>query len=186
MVKLQVPPEERKIFTVSNFLSISRVLMLPLMIILLKKPITATNNIILASLIIIGIFTDFLDGYFARKFNEVSVLGKILDPVADKICIGIMVIFAVIYRDLPLWLAIFVIGRDVLIVFISIFVISKKEIVLMSNQIGKWTVFFLSLLIFSYLFNLTFAQLPLTILAIGSIVVSMISYGRRFISMLKT
>ena len=186
MIRLNIPPSERRIFTISNLFSISRVFMLPFMVMLLKKPATSLNSILFASLVILAILSDFLDGYFARKLNQVSLLGKILDPLADKICTGVLVVFAVIYRDLPVWLATIIIGRDVIIIIASLIVVSKKETVTMSNKIGKYTVFILSLLVISYLFNITIAQLPLTILGIGSIVVSLISYGHRLIVMFKT
>ena len=117
MLKLNIPLSERKIFTVSNFVTLSRVLLLPFIVALLKQPVSQGNNILLAILLIYSIVSDMLDGYIARKLNQVSVLGKILDPLADKICIGVLVAFAVIYRDLPLWVAVTIITRDVLIVF---------------------------------------------------------------------
>ena len=181
MLKLNIPPSERKIFTVSNFITLSRVFLLPVMWHFLKNPTSMQNNIILAILFIITIGSDFLDGYFARKLNQVSALGKILDPLADKICIGVLVVFAVIYRDLPLWIAIIIISRDVIIVLLSVFLISKVQDVSMSNVYGKYTVFFLALLMISYLVGIEFLQLPLTIISLSGILVSSITYGKRLI-----
>ncbi len=59
--------------------------------------------------------TDFLDGFVARRFNQVSNLGKILDPTADRIVVGTSVIAIVVFHAVPLWLGLVVIVREVLV-----------------------------------------------------------------------
>ena len=94
-----------------NGLTISRILLgLPIIILLQNG-----RNDIFILLILIGGLTDFLDGYFARRYNHQSVLGAKLDPLADKILlIGPMI--WLVYRNLvPLWAIWLIISRELLI-----------------------------------------------------------------------
>lgn len=72
-----------------------------------------------------GALTDFFDGVIARRFDQVSELGKLLDPLADRILILALAV-ALVARDvLPLWLAISVVGRDLLI--LSVFPVLERR-----------------------------------------------------------
>lgn len=103
-------------------------------------------------IILVAVSTDALDGYFARKFNEISDLGKIIDPLADKIGVGIVVVMLVIFGDIPLWFAIVVLARDIIIFLAGIYIKLKTGIILPSTMSGKVAVSLLSLyLVFSIL-----------------------------------
>lgn len=181
MLKIDIPQSENKIFTISNFLSISRILLLPFILVILKEDSSTKNNLILLLLIGLAILTDYLDGFFARKLNQISVVGKVLDPIADKICISATVIFLTLYKDFPTWLAVIIVGRDILIIFAGIFLVTKINKVVASNIIGKNTVFFLSLLIVAYIFEIEMAKLPLTIISMIFILLSLVSYTLRLV-----
>ena len=94
-----------------NGLTISRILLgLPIIIVLQNG-----RNDIFILLILIGGLTDFLDGYFARRYNHQSVLGAKLDPLADKILL-IGPLIWLVYRNLvPLWAIWLIISRELLI-----------------------------------------------------------------------
>ena len=85
--------------------------------------------------------TDVLDGYFARKRNEVSELGKIVDPLADKISIITISLIMVLTGIIPLWFFLVIMSRHILILSGGLYIKRKTGIVLQSNIIGKWTVF---------------------------------------------
>jgi CDP-diacylglycerol--glycerol-3-phosphate 3-phosphatidyltransferase len=89
---------------------------------------------------ILAIATDYLDGYFARKLNQVSELGKILDPLADKIIITAVVIAMISVGKLSIYLAGGIILRDLLILIGGLYTKKMLGYVIPSNQIGKWTV----------------------------------------------
>jgi len=94
-----------------NGLTISRILLgLPIIISLMNG-----NNDIFIFLILIGCLTDFLDGYFARKYEHQSVLGAKLDPLADKILILGPMIWLVHENLIPLWAVWLIISRELLI-----------------------------------------------------------------------
>ena len=84
--------------------------------------------------------TDFLDGYFARKYNEVSELGKIIDPVADKVLVGASAVALFASGKIEWWFLSAIMLRDLLILAGGIFVRRRHGVTMMSNWIGKYTV----------------------------------------------
>lgn len=90
-------------------------------------------------------FTDLLDGYLARMLNQISELGKIIDPLADKIAVGVIAILMFINGLIPLWFIVVVLLRDLLILLFGLYLKGKKKIVLMSNYPGKIAVFTIGL-----------------------------------------
>lgn len=126
--------------TKSNLLSLFRLLMAIPFWILLGNIDSPGNRAILFGMCILGAITDLLDGYLARKFNEVTEMGKIIDPLADKVVIGIIILKLYLVGELPepyFWM---IILRDLLIFTGGIFVSRKLGRVLPSNMLGKLTV----------------------------------------------
>ena len=170
-----------KIWTPSNLLSISRLIIgLFLYILILHQH--SIGAIILS---IIAIITDYADGYLARKRNEISELGKILDPVADKVTVGLSSFALYQVYGLPLWIVIFIVGRDLLILFGSIILIEKINQVTPSELPGKIAVAIISLLLLSYLFDFYPAKKPLLILTILIIIISFLYYVVKFINIFR-
>jgi len=174
---------KNNIFTVSNILSLSRIVLLVPLIWLLFATDWPHRRIYGILLMVLGMVTDSLDGYFARKFNEVSELGKIIDPLADKICIAAIVVILVVLGDIPVWYTIVVLARDVLIFLGGLYVKQAKGIVLASTMSGKVAVVFIALtLVFALLGNPFFdpaVQLFLWI-SIGAMAFSVYVYAKRF------
>ena len=173
MTEKKVDIFNRQSLNISNFLSISRIFLAVLAMILL---IRGYNIWLIFSICIIAALTDTFDGYLARKLNQVTELGKILDPVADKIAI-ICVALALIYvRNFPYWLVIMILVRDLILVIAGLFVIGKLKIVISSNVPGKIMVTVLAVLIFSYILDIKFIQIYLVVLSTFLIILSFIGY----------
>lgn len=85
--------------------------------------------------------SDLLDGYYARTRNEVSELGKIIDPLADKVIVISITIILLLQGILPFWFLIVIVLRDLIILSGGLFIKQKYGIVLQSNWVGKLTVF---------------------------------------------
>ena len=97
---------EDRILTFANCISISRIfLSIPLVYFLDKNQIQFVLGIIL-----LIIFTDLIDGWVARKVNEITHFGKLIDPVADKVCMMVVVIFLVFKVGLPMLLFFFILA----------------------------------------------------------------------------
>lgn len=101
-----------RILTVPNLLSLGRLGLLALFCWLLFGPDDRVAAVVVLAL---AGATDFVDGYVARRFNQVSTLGKVLDPTADRIVLGTGVIAIAAYGAVPGWVAGVVLGREVVV-----------------------------------------------------------------------
>lgn len=80
----------------------------------------------IAIIFMISMFTDFLDGYLARKWNQVTDYGKIMDPIADKVITTSTMIFLVIWDYMPFWILLIFIVRDIIVDGLRIFYVQKN------------------------------------------------------------
>lgn len=98
-----------RILTVPNALSLSRIFLVGGYLALLL----AESDRVLATVVLaVGGFTDFADGQIARRFDQVTTLGKVLDPVADRVLLGAAISSMVVYGAVPIWLAVVVLCRE--------------------------------------------------------------------------
>jgi cardiolipin synthase (CMP-forming) len=103
---------EDRILTIPNLLSVGRLLCIPLFLwLLFAKEDRARAAYLLGAL---GA-TDWVDGYVARHFNQVSTLGKVLDPTADRLLLGVGIVAILIDGSVPRWIAVMVLVREVLV-----------------------------------------------------------------------
>ncbi len=167
---------ELGVWTVSNFLSILRVLLLPFIYHYLKTGVEHDNTIAV-SLMSVAVVSDILDGIIARRMGAESSMGKILDPLADKICIGTMIVILVFLRGFPIWLVSIIILRDALVVLSALILIRKRRIVLSSNWLGKATTIMMAALILAYTMEWSFSYPFLVTVGLLFMCASMVSYG---------
>ncbi len=149
----EIVKDDQHYFGVPNILTIARLLFIPVIVYFLKLN-TNTGNIIALFAMILSGLTDYFDGYFARKLNQRSQLGRMLDPLVDKINVAVIMLALAAYKGLPYIFAFFVIGRDITILIAGIYVISKKRIVVESNLLGKITLSSFLAVTFCYTANL--------------------------------
>lgn len=101
-----------RVLTLPNVISLARILLLVLFCWLLFGP----NRRVPATIVLMVIgATDFLDGYLARRFHQVSTLGKVLDPVADRLVLVTGILAITVYGAVPAWLAGVVLGRELVV-----------------------------------------------------------------------
>src|SRR5580698_3494881 len=110
----QLPEEQGldRIFTAPNIITLVRLLCIPVFLWLLFGAGRQTDAAIL--LAVLGA-TDWVDGFVARRYGQVTTLGKILDPTADRILVGTAVISIMVYGAVPLWFGLATIAREVLV-----------------------------------------------------------------------
>jgi CDP-diacylglycerol--glycerol-3-phosphate 3-phosphatidyltransferase len=129
---------------------------------------------------VVGIITDLLDGYIARVRNEISDLGKILDPLADKICVAGVVVALLIKGELPVWFVAVVMGRDLLIVLGGMLVERRTGEVLPSNYPGKVAALTMAITLLLILARVDQTWItPFFWLTLGLLAISLVLYIRR-------
>jgi len=125
----------RKIVTKANFLTFSRILLTPLFLYFLFNRYQYFEIFALI-IFIIASTTDAYDGYIARKYREVTNVGKFLDPLADKILMSAAFISFVIMGLIPLWMVILVILRDFIVTGIRI-LMSSIDAIMVTRSSAK-------------------------------------------------
>lgn len=123
-------------FLFPNILSFLRIFItLPILFVI--NPVTNFEYVLLITLLLFAAATDYFDGYFSRKFNQVTELGKVLDPVADKISMGAILLSLIFIRDFPPLLVYLLLYRDILIVLFGIIIAQKIKSTTSADFIGK-------------------------------------------------
>ncbi len=138
------------------------------------------NRILIGSLCLFAALTDIADGFVARKLNQVSEFGKIIDPLADKVCVGILILRLFLINQIPLYYLVIILGRDLLILLGGIFTSKKLKMVIPSNVIGKATVITISLVLLFIVFGMdksSFLFLGFLYISILLSFLSLISYA---------
>ncbi len=125
--------------TAANLLSIARAaLSVPFVLVMLSGSPNARWWGL--AIIIVAVATDRLDGALARRYNQVTEWGKILDPLADKIGVAGVGLVLLARGEIPLWFVASLLGRDLLIFAGGIFLKIRFGLILPSNVAGKWTI----------------------------------------------
>jgi len=166
---------------ISNSLSFLRILLVIPMVYF----IAVHENIFVLYLSIAGMITDWLDGFFARKLNQITELGKVLDPVADKILIGGSVLALHLYQGFPLWLMLVIIFRDVFIVIGALFIYGKQKKITSSNWPGKISVTLIAVAIVSFIIGWRDFFNYAVIAALASIIISAGIYAWVFLQKIR-
>ncbi|MBU1469636.1 MAG: CDP-alcohol phosphatidyltransferase family protein [candidate division Zixibacteria bacterium] len=167
-----------------NLMSLSRIVLIfiPAYLISTQRPELRIWALIL---VLVGILSDILDGVIARRFNMASDLGRILDPLADKICTGILVVTLYLYADFPLWGVLLIVARDISVLLFSLMAIRKTAFILPSNMIGKFAALSWGLAIAIYIIDFSVLKTPILAIAVILLIASAVSYLRQFNSHLR-
>lgn len=129
------------VWTLPNLLSFFRIGIIPVLVYLLTFTDRA-SAVLAAALFLIASITDYFDGYFARRNRSVSDLGKILDPLADKLMVlSVLIMLAAMDRpgepSVPAWLVVVIIARESAVTVIRGIALSEG-IVMHAETLGKY------------------------------------------------
>ena len=139
--KKRLQTRQDRIMTLANAISISRIFLAIPLVLIFEDIANGMNEKLWQAfaLIIIIVLTDFLDGYVARKAGEITNFGKLIDPVADKVCMMVVLIYLIISYKLPFLLFFLILGiRDIFLIIIGVYLMFSQEEVFQSNKSGKW------------------------------------------------
>jgi cardiolipin synthase len=130
--------QTNRVFTVPNLLSFLRLLGVPLFLwLVLVREADGWAFLVLA----VSAFTDYLDGKLARRWHQISRLGQILDPLADRLYIFSTVVALTLREIVPLWFAVLLVGRDVFLAFLVPALRRRGLTVLPVHFLGKAATF---------------------------------------------
>jgi CDP-diacylglycerol--glycerol-3-phosphate 3-phosphatidyltransferase len=178
--------KEENIWTISNLLSIFRILLvIPIAVLLLSH--VESNRYWAFGLGLVAVLTDKLDGELARRYHHVTEFGKIIDPLADKIAVVTIGAILTIQHLLPLWFVITIASRDILILLAGLYLKFKKNIVPQSNISGRITVCVISVVLIITILNIQQLNIVKEIFITVSVVmliVSFYAYFQNFIDIL--
>tara|TARA_Y100001968_G_C19407466_1_gene744490 strand:- start:992 stop:1570 length:579 start_codon:yes stop_codon:yes gene_type:complete len=169
-MKKRFQTKKDKILTIANFISISRILLcIPLVYFL-----EINDNLNSFLIIFLMIMSDLLDGFVARLADEITNFGKLIDPLADKICFMVVCIYLIFNQGI--YLLIFfglIVLRDVIIIIIGSYLMLNQNIYLEANKSGKWFIFIASLMMISVIYS--FPLVIISFLYLTSILLMLIS-----------
>lgn len=132
--------ESAFMWTLPNLISLFRIALVPFLVYLL----TGTDRLssaFAAALFLVASATDYLDGYLARRRGMVSDLGKVLDPLADKLMIvAALIMLAAMQRpggDVPAWLVVVIVGRETAVTILRGIALTEG-IIIEAEELGKY------------------------------------------------
>ena len=172
-----------------NSLTLSRILLIPVFVFLFSTP-TAERSVAAALIFLIAALTDLLDGYLARRRGQITNLGKLLDPVADKLLVASGLILLVQYQRIEVWLVIVMIARELAVTGART-VAAKEGFILPADSMGKVKVVCQVSGILCLILEETLVLPLVSLHSIGMIVIycalvlSLISGGRYILEILK-
>lgn len=133
---------------IANKITVSRVIMIPIFLIFFLVPMSLgkvtlgqsvvdVSRLIAAIVFIVASFTDFLDGYLARKYNLVTNFGKFFDPLADKLLVMSALVAFVGINVVPSWMVIVILAREFAVTGLRT-IAADEGVVLAASRMAKW------------------------------------------------
>ena len=119
-----------------NLLSVIRILMVPVLVVVLMTKVT-NHEVIGVVVFWVASITDWLDGYLARRWKQVTTLGKLLDPLADKLLVAGALISLVELNLAPAWMTFIILAREFAITGLR-GIASEEGLTIPAGTIGKW------------------------------------------------
>jgi CDP-diacylglycerol--glycerol-3-phosphate 3-phosphatidyltransferase len=174
---IRLPFQMREFLYPSNLLTLGRLLMLPAAIRYMREPDGQYRSLAVFAL---AMATDVLDGPVARMRQEVSPLGKILDPIADKLMVDTTAVALSRNRGFPWWATGTLLARDAAILLGSFFMYRRHSEIAVSNVAGKATTVGLAGAMLLYLADGPRSGKPALYAALVPFAASVLMYGKQF------
>lgn len=135
---MAAPATSKRMASVPNILTLCRVFVIPILVVLMLLPGPATRALA-ALLFVLASVTDYLDGYLARRYDVISPVGKLLDPMADKLLVMAALVMLVPAREgaIPAWIVVVILGREIMVTSLR-GVASAHGVVIQAEELGKY------------------------------------------------
>jgi cardiolipin synthase len=128
----------RRVLTIPNAISLFRIAMIPVFFVLIVDADTTTAGLLVFAGVVA---TDWVDGSIARRTDQVSELGKVLDPVADRLAIAAGIVALAVRGVFPVWAAVLILARDVVVLLVGLVVLARRRVRIDVRWIGKVATF---------------------------------------------
>jgi CDP-diacylglycerol--glycerol-3-phosphate 3-phosphatidyltransferase len=166
-----------------NRITLVRIFLVPLLLVFLISP-QGWYPLVATTIFLVAAFTDWLDGHLARSTNQITRLGQLLDPIADKLLVTAALVSLVGRQQVPAWMVVIIICRELAVTGLRAMA-ADQHIIIAADVFGKYKMvcFFIAALLL--MLNLPILDLPgIIILAVGMIlsVVSGIDYLRKYLA----
>lgn len=151
------PVHRATIANLPNLLTFFRILVIPLLVVLLREPGPGAS-VVAAAMFFLACWSDFLDGYLARRRGIITPLGKLLDPLADKLIVmATLVMLAASVREprVAAWMVVLIVGRELAVTGLRAIAVSEG-IVLAADELGKYKMIFQMLALHGLLLHYSF------------------------------
>lgn len=128
---------------VPNLLTFLRILLIPVLVVLLQDAGRGAS-VVAALTFFLACWSDFLDGYLARRHGISTTLGKLLDPLADKLIVmAALVMLAAMVREprVPAWMVVLIVGRELAVTGLRAIAVGQGT-VLAADELGKYKTIF--------------------------------------------
>jgi len=131
-----MPGLRQEFLNLPNMLTMFRVVLIPVVLVFVYNE-NRINSLIATGLFTVASLTDFLDGWLARKKNLITVLGKFLDPLADKLLVMSTLVMLIPFGRIPAWVVVLLLTREISITGLRS-IASSEGMVIAASQGGKW------------------------------------------------
>ena len=128
------------VWNLPNILTLLRIAAIPVLVAVLLSP-SRGAGFWAAVLFAVASFTDWLDGYLARRMGIVTTFGKFLDPIADKLIVMSALIMILPYGRVPAWMVLVILGREIIITGLR-GLASTEGIIIPASNLGKFKTIF--------------------------------------------
>lgn len=182
-------------WTLPNLLSFFRIAVIPVLVYLLTFT-DPLSSLLAASLFLLASLTDYLDGYLARRHRTISNLGKILDPLADKLMVvAALIMLAAMDREgepgVPGWLVVVVVARETAVTVLRGIALTEG-VVMEAEELGKYKFILQAFAVFALMVHYEYLGIDFYVVGTYFLVVatvvalwSGVSYYIRFLSILQ-
>jgi len=132
--------QPNQIINLPNALTVARIAVIPLLALILMSP-SRSAGFWAAIIFAVASITDWLDGYLARRMGIVTIFGKFLDPIADKLIVMAALIMILPFNRVPAWMVLVILGREIIITGLR-GIASSEGIVIHASDLGKYKTIF--------------------------------------------
>ncbi len=176
-------PQTRHGLNWPNRITLIRIFLVPILLVFLISP-RGWSPIIAATIFLIAAFTDWLDGHLARSTNQITRLGQLLDPIADKLLVTAALVSLVGRQQVPAWIVVIILCRELAVTGLRAMA-ADRHVIIAAEVYGKYKMLFLIVGAFLLVLNLPELYWPgMVALGVGLAlsVVSGIDYLRKYLA----